>query len=117
AKHVLLRRLGRKRFQPPYRRVADVDEGVHAPDAGPEEVPGPGDVGASIARALHLALEDEVRLLEGVVVQRDADAGLVFDEQKTMMARAGVLVDEPLEEDALEALAGALSRAGRRNLA
>ena len=56
----------------------------------------------AVQRAFDLAAEDEVRLLERVVVQADADARLVLDEQQPVMARAEVLVDQPLQEHAFE---------------
>ena len=71
-----------------------------------------------VERALDLTAEDEVRLLEGVVVGRDAHARLILDEQQSVVTRAEILVDHPLQKDALEPLqAERLALARRRNLA
>src|SRR5881409_342647 len=93
SKHVLRRRLRRERFEPANRLAADVREGVHAADARPQHGPRLRDVRSAIQRRLYFAAQNEVRLLERMVVQADADAGLVFDEQYAMVTRADLFVD------------------------
>jgi hypothetical protein len=50
-----------------------------------------------------------------VVVQRDADTGLILDEEHPVMARAEVLVDHPLEKHTLKAGGDVGPLADRRN--
>ena len=68
--------------------AADVGERVDAADAGPHDVAGRDQVALAVERRLHFSAENVVRLLERVVVQADADAGLVLDEEHAVMARA-----------------------------
>src|SRR5690606_16856360 len=111
---VLLRRLRRERLQPAHRLGADVSERVHAPDTGPENVTSLRAVLPAIERSLDFTAQDEIGLLERVVVEPDADAGLILDEEQPVMSGARVLVEEPLEEDALEPRAAARAALGRR---
>src|SRR5207249_7820476 len=90
---------------------------MHAADAGPQHVPRSGAVRAPVERGVNLAAEDEVRLFERVIVQSDAHAGLIFDEQHAMMPGAELLVNHPLQEHAVQAAAGDHAFAAERNLA
>src|SRR5688572_269926 len=103
AEDVFLGRLRCECLEPAHRLAADVAEGVHAPHAGPDDVRWREVVDRSVEGGLYLAAEDEVRLLEGVIVQADADAWLVFDEEHAVVPGAEVLVDHPLEKHTLEA--------------
>src|SRR5438094_5332582 len=77
----------------------------------------PRQICAAVERGFDFTAQDEVRLLERVIVEADADAGLILDEQHAVMARAQLLVDHPLEEHALQAAARLASLVCPRNLA
>src|SRR5262245_5509917 len=75
---------------------------MDASDAGPEHVAGLCPIVLAVQRGFDLATQDEIGLFVGVVVQADRDAWQVLDEQQAMMARAELLVDQPLQKDTFE---------------
>src|SRR5262249_25646894 len=115
-KHVLLRRLGGKRFEPPNGLAPGVGEGMDTSDAGPEHVAGPRVIPRGVHRRVDLAAPDRRRLLVRVIVQPDGDAWQVLDEQQAVMAGAKLLVDEPLQEHAFQAAGLDASLVPRWNL-
>ena len=90
---------------------------MDAADAGPQHVACFREVGASVERRLHFTAQDEIRLLERVIVEPDAHARLVLDEQHAVVPRADLLVDQPPEKHALQSAGGDPSLLAAGNLA
>ncbi len=82
------------------RAALHLVEGVDAADAGPEDVARPKRVAVAVGDDVDLALEHEVRLLEGMVVRVRDRAGLVGDHEHRVQLRVEPLVDEHLHRDA-----------------
>src|SRR5579863_1231374 len=81
AERIFRRRLGREGFQPADRPVPDVCKRMHAAYSGPKHITGPGHITLPIENRFDLATEDEVRLFERMIVQRNVRALQIFDKQ------------------------------------
>src|SRR5215468_10063466 len=75
------RRLRRLGFEPPDGSVAYVAETVNAPDAGERDVARREVVGLAIEDRLRLPLQEQVRLLEGMVMRTSDPGWLVLDHE------------------------------------
>src|SRR3990167_4841922 len=95
-------RLRRLDLEPAHRPAFDREEGVPRADPGPGEIAALKRVGAAVEDDVDVAIEDEIRLLERVVVVI-ADAALgEFHREHVYVDRAEVAIDEIADREAVE---------------
>ncbi len=61
-------------------------------------------------------LKDEIGFFEGMVVEGDAGAGEVLEEQHAVVAGSELFIDHPLEEDIVGSGEGSAGFGGIRDL-